>query len=135
MELASDNLAAHGVGHLVTTVVADLLEGPEPRVTPDVVVANLPYVRTDEVAAGAGSLGWEPRAALDGGIDGLDVVRALLDRLPDRLATDGTVLLEIGDGQADPVRQLVMDLDGRWSVEAERDLSSIERVMRIQRRP
>jgi release factor glutamine methyltransferase len=135
MELASDNLTAHGLGHLVTAVVADLLEGPSPRVTPDVVVANLPYLRTDEVATGAGSLAWEPRSALDGGEGGLEVIRALLERLPARLAADGTALLEVGAGQVDPVRRLVTELEGTWGVDADRDLSGIERVVRIQREP
>jgi release factor glutamine methyltransferase len=134
IELATDNLAAHGVGHLVTTVVADLLDGPALSM-PDVVVANLPYLRSDEVATGTGSLAWEPRSALDGGADGLDLVRALLGRLPARLAADGTVLLEVGAGQAEPVAGLVAALDGRWSVERVPDLSGIERVLRIERRP
>jgi release factor glutamine methyltransferase len=135
MELASDNLAAHGVAHLVTTVVADLLDGPAPRPIPDVVVANLPYLRSDEVATGAGSLAWEPASALDGGGDGLDVVRGLVARLPRRLASAGSALLEIGAGQAGVVRDLVAGPPGRWSVATERDLAGVERVVRIDRVP
>jgi methylase of polypeptide subunit release factors len=133
MELASDNLAAHGVAHLVTTVVADLLDGPAPRPIPDVVVANLPYLRTDDVAAGTGSLAWEPGAALDGGTDGLDVIRRLLSRLPERLADDGSALLEVGADQADQVRVAVGGLPGEWSVATTRDLAGLERVVRIER--
>jgi release factor glutamine methyltransferase len=135
MELASDNLAAHGVGHLVTAVVADLLDGPAPRPVPDVVVANLPYLRSDEVATGSGSLAWEPASALDGGDDGLDVVRGLVARLPGRLAPAGSALLEIGAGQAGAVRDLVAGLPGRWTVATERDLAGVERVVRIDRVP
>jgi release factor glutamine methyltransferase len=135
MELASDNLAAHSVGHLVTAVVADLLDGPAPRLVPDVVVANLPYLRSDEVATGTGSLAWEPASALDGGADGLDVVRELVARLPGRLAPDGCALLEIGAGQAGAVRDLVAGLPGGWAVATERDLAGVERVVRIDRVP
>jgi release factor glutamine methyltransferase len=135
MELASDNLAAHGVGHLVTAVVADLLDGPAPRPVPDVVVANLPYLRSDEVATGAGSLAWEPPSALDGGEDGLDVVRGLVSRLPGRLASAGSSLLEVGAGQAGAVRDLVAGLPGRWTLATERDLAGVERVVRIDRVP
>jgi release factor glutamine methyltransferase len=134
MELASDNLAAHGVGHLVTTIVAELLDAPAPLPEPDVVVANLPYLRTDEVASGSGSLAWEPGSALDGGADGMGVIRALVARLPRRLVADGCALLEVGAGQAEAVRGLAGELRGRWSVDALRDLSGIERVMRIERR-
>jgi release factor glutamine methyltransferase len=135
MELASDNLAAHGVGHLVTAVVADLLDGPAPRPVPDVVVANLPYLRSDEVASGAGSLAWEPASALDGGSDGLDVVRELVARLPGRLSPDGSALLEVGAGQAGAVRDLVGGLPGGWAVATSRDLADVERVVRIDRVP
>jgi release factor glutamine methyltransferase len=135
MELASDNLAAHGVGHLVTAVVADLLDGPAPRPVPDVVVANLPYLRSDEVATGTGSLAWEPASALDGGGDGLDVIRELVARLPGRLSPDGSALLEVGAGQAGAVRDLVGGLPGGWAVATSRDLADVERVVRIDRVP
>jgi release factor glutamine methyltransferase len=135
MELASDNLAAHGVGHLVTTVVADLLDGPGTLPVPDVVVANLPYLRTVEVESGIGSLAWEPAAALDGGADGLALVRALVGRLPARLAEDGTALLEVGAGQAELVRDLADGLPGGWSVQTMDDLSGMQRIVRIERRP
>jgi release factor glutamine methyltransferase len=133
MELASDNLTAHGVGHLVTTVVADLLGGPAPLPVPDVVVANLPYLRTDEVATGTGSLAWEPEPALDGGADGLDLIRSLLAVLPARLAAEGSALLEVGAGQADAVRKLAGEWSGGWSVQTLRDLAGIERVVRLER--
>jgi release factor glutamine methyltransferase len=133
MELASDNLVAHGVEHLVTKVVTDLLDTVGSVPTPDVVIANLPYLRTDEVAAGTGSLAWEPGAALDGGTDGLDVIRRLLTRLPERLTHDGSVLLEVGADQADQVRAAVANLPGDWSVATTRDLAGLERVVRIER--
>jgi release factor glutamine methyltransferase len=96
------------------------------------VVANLPYLRTDEVAAGTGSLAWEPGSALDGGADGLDVIRALLAVLPGRLAADGCALLEVGAGQADAVRELAGEATRRWSVQTLRDLAGIERVVRLE---
>jgi HemK-like putative methylase len=133
MELASDNLAAHGFEHLVTKVVTDLLDGVGSVPTPDVVVANLPYLRTAEVATGTGSLAWEPGAALDGGTDGLDVIRRLLSRIPERLADDGSVLLEVGADQAASVRGAVGELPGDWSVTTTRDLAGLERVVRIER--
>jgi release factor glutamine methyltransferase len=135
MELASDNLAAHGVRHLVTEVVADLLDTVGSLPAPDVVVANLPYLRSDEVAAGVGSLAWEPASALDGGADGLDVLRALIARLPKRLSADGCALLEVGEGQVQPIRDLGDSLPGRWTVLASPDLAGVERIVRIERAP
>jgi release factor glutamine methyltransferase len=136
IDLAAENLATHGVDRLVTLAVADLLDPlgsiPEP---PDVVVANLPYLRSSEVETGLGSLGWEPAAALDGGPDGLAVIRRLLDRVPQRLAADGSVLLEIGEDQAGSIRTLAAALPGAWSVSTLRDLAGNERIVRLERLP
>ena len=68
----------------------------------DVVLANLPYVRSGVSTRSAGpavSPTFEPRLALDGGTDGLTVIGRLLDQLPRALAADGVALLEIGGDQ------------------------------------
>jgi release factor glutamine methyltransferase len=136
VELAAENLTAHGVDRLVTLAVSDLLD-PVGSLTdvPDVVIANLPYLRSAEVATGVGSLGWEPGAALDGGPDGLTLIRQLVERLPRRLAGGGTALLEIGEGQAQPIRSMMDGLPGEWSVSTIRDLAGHERVLRLERLP
>jgi release factor glutamine methyltransferase len=135
LELASENLAAHGVGGVVSLGCGDLLEPPvlPLPLRPDVVVANLPYLTSAEAASGEGSLRHEPRAALDGGADGLAVIRRLLDQLPGRLAPGATALLEIGAGQADVVRELVAELPMQADVGTLPDLAGIERVVRIDR--
>lgn len=129
LALAADNLAAHGVTGLVDLVRADLLEpagGALPR--PDVVIANLPYVPSGEVDARVGSLGFEPRIALDGGPDGLVLLRALLESLPSRAAPSATVLLELGVGQVPAVRALA---PAGASVTVLPDLAGLDRVVRI----
>ncbi len=135
LELASENLAAHGVDGLVTLGCGDLLEPavlPAPLL-PDVVIANLPYVRSDEVEAGAGSLRFEPRVATDGGPDGMDVIRRLLSQLPSRLAEGGVALLEVGEGQADAIRAILPTLPMPAEMATLSDLAGIERVIRIDR--
>ena len=97
----------------------------------DLLVANLPYLTSAEVATGTGSLAWEPPVALDGGADGLDLVRRLVAALPDRLARDGVALLEIGQGQAHAVRDEVAQLPIRTAVTTLPDLAGIERVVRV----
>jgi release factor glutamine methyltransferase len=135
LELASENLAAHGVDGLVTLGCGDLLEPavlPAPLL-PDVVIANLPYVRSDEVEAGAGSLRFEPRVATDGGPDGMDVIRRLLSQLPSRLAEGGVALLEVGEEQADAIRAILPTLPMPAEMATLSDLAGIERVIRIDR--
>ena len=97
----------------------------------DLVIANLPYLTSDEVESGVGSLAWEPRRALDGGADGLDLVRRIIAQLPDHLAKGGVALLEIGRGQAPAVRAEIDALRLRAAVTTLSDLAGIERVVRV----
>ena len=135
LELAEENLAANGVGGLVSLGCGDLLDPPvlpAPQ-QPDVIVANLPYLTTDEVRDGTGSLHFEPHLALDGGADGLDLVRRLLVLLPDRLGAGGVALLEIGSGQLPAIRELAADLPIALAATTLPDLAGIQRVVRLQR--
>lgn len=132
LELASENLAAYRLGGMVTLACGDLLDPPvvaDGRV--DLLVANLPYLTSGEVRKGSGSIAWEPPRALDGGADGLHLLRRLVAELPGRLAHDGVALLEVGLGQAAAVRQFAGSLDARTTVTTLPDLAGIERVMRI----
>jgi release factor glutamine methyltransferase len=130
LELAAENLQSHGVQALVDLACADLLEpagASLPR--PDVVIANLPYVPTAEALAPERGLGHEPRVAIDGGPDGLEVLQRLLGTAGERVAPGGTLLLEIGIGQAESVGALAPP---GATVSVERDLAGIERVARIE---
>ena len=132
LELASENLAAHGVGGMVTLACGDLLEPSAlPGGRADLLIANLPYLTTAEVDTGSGSLAWEPRRALDGGPDGLELLRRLIPSLPTALSRDGVALLEIGQGQLAPVQDLLTALPVGTTVTALSDLAGIERVVRV----
>lgn len=129
LELASENLAAHRVGGLVTLACTDLLDGADDLLpAPDVVVANLPYVAADEVDRRFGRDPHEPRLALDGGPDGLRLLRLLLAAAPRAMRPGGTLLLEIGAGQAAALRELAPPGS---SVDVMADLGGVERVVRI----
>ena len=129
LSLAAENLAEHGVAEAVELETADLLAPAGERLPrPDVVTANLPYVSTAEVDERVGSLGFEPRIALDGGPDGLDLLRRLLADVPLHAAPGATVVLELGVDQVDAVRGLVPI---GASVSAVPDLAGLNRVVRI----
>ena len=132
LELASENLAAHGAGGLVTLACGDLLEPAAlPGARADLLIANLPYLTSAEVETGSGSLAWEPRRALDGGPDGLGVLRRLIAALPTGLSSHGVALLEFGQGQAEQVRESLAELPVSTSVTTLPDLAGIERVVRV----
>ena len=127
LDLATENLAAHGVRERVTLRQADLIPEAAPRL--DVIVANLPYVSSEEVDARQGSLGFEPRVAVDGGPDGLSLLRRLMSDLPARAAPGATVLLEIGSDQQKAVESLA---PAGASVSVVPDLAGLDRVIRLR---
>ncbi len=132
LELAAENLADHAATGLVTLACADLLDPAGVSLPqPDIVVANLPYVASAEVDAREATLGFEPRMALDGGPDGLGVLRRLLADLPSRAARRASVFLEIGVGQAPEIAALG---PGGAVVEVVPDLAGLDRVVRIDLR-
>ena len=110
---------------------ADLLPASEPPF--DVVTANLPYVRSAAMADLPTPVSFEPRHALDGGSDGLDVVRRLVALLPNALAAEGTAILEIGADQEDGVTRLTATLPGEWTCAIEHDLAGHPRIALIAR--
>jgi release factor glutamine methyltransferase len=94
----------------------------------DLIVANLPYVRAGDIAGLAVEVRGEPRLALDGGADGLDLVRRFVAAAPAVLAPGGALVLEIGEGQASETAGLCRAA-GLEDVRVRADLGGIERVV------
>jgi release factor glutamine methyltransferase len=103
LEVAERNRTALGLGHRVALRRGYLLRDEEDSF--DLILANLPYLRPDQVA-GNPDLAAEPRLALDGGADGLDLVRELLTDAPRVLAPGGAIGLEIDPSQAQATEDL-----------------------------
>lgn len=139
VDLARENAVAHGLADRIGVTVADLLPPAGAAagllVVParfDVVAANLPYVRTGDLGGLAPDLGFEPREALDGGPDGLAVIRTLLAVLPDRLAPGGRCFLEIGADHGSTIVAVVAAIVPGWRCAVEPDLSGIPRVAVVE---
>jgi len=97
--LARRNAAMLGFGDRTAFVVADWTSAMSARF--DLVIANPPYIATAEIPGLMPEVGlYEPRVALDGGIDGLDAYRKLAPALRASLAELGVAVFEIGSGQA-----------------------------------
>jgi release factor glutamine methyltransferase len=103
--LAAENAARHALTDRIVFHQADLLPPDGTRF--DLIIANLPYIPAEEIASLSPEVRHDPASALDGGPDGLDLVRRLIETAPDRLAPGGALLLEIGLGQADAVNTLL----------------------------
>jgi release factor glutamine methyltransferase len=130
--LARENAVAHAVADVVEFAEADLL--PSGEAPFDLILANLPYIPSADMDGLPVAASFEPRVALDGGPDGLDVVRRLLAALPSALAPTGTALLEIGFDQGPAVEAEVAALTGNWDCYVQSDLSGHPRLARLERR-
>jgi release factor glutamine methyltransferase len=130
LAVAEDNARALGLGERVRLLAGDLLE---PLGTAagalDLVVANLPYLPSAVIPSLPREVrDFEPRAALDGGADGLKALRRLVTAAPSVLRPGGWLVLEIGEDQAAALASL-MAAQGLTDIAARRDLRGVERYV------
>lgn len=127
--VARRNARSLGLGERSAMVVGDWAAPLAAGAGFDGVVANPPYIRTDEIAGLAPEVSdWEPRAALDGGADGLDAYRAIAGLAPAVAAPGGWLVAEIGCDQADDVAA-VLARHGYRRVNTHDDLAGRPRVV------
>lgn len=93
----------------------------------DLIVSNPPYIAAGELPALSPEVQSEPRLALDGGADGLDIIRRIAAVAADYLNPQGTLALEIGAGQADAVCAL-FDA-ARWEGGVKKDFAGVRRFV------
>jgi release factor glutamine methyltransferase len=130
LALAASNAERLGVAARASFVSADWLDGIGG--TYHLILSNPPYVTSGEIAGLAQEVaGYDPLLALDGGVDGLDAYRRIAARVPKVLAEGGSLLVEIGAGQAADVQDIVraagLKLDPDHAVS--RDLAGRPRVV------
>lgn len=127
VEVARVNAGALGAAERFEARLGDLDAPVEGEAPFDVVVANPPYVPRGDIPTLPPEVRREPQLALDGGPDGLDVVRRIAAAGPRRLVPGGLLALEIGDGQGPAVHSL-LEAAGYGSVRIERDLARHNRL-------
>ena len=126
LAVARDNARRHEAA--VTFLEGDLDQPLRAHAPFDVIVANLPYIPSADIAGLAPEVRAEPHRALDGGDDGLTLVRRLISAAPALLRSGGALALEIGAGQA-AATALLLTAAGFTDVRLRRDLGEIERVV------
>jgi release factor glutamine methyltransferase len=132
LELALENATRLKVADRIQFREGDLLAGLAAG-SADAVVANLPYIRTADVQTlPRHILGHEPLTALDGGVDGLDLIRRLIVEASPVLRPGGWLFLEIGCDQALAVRAL-LEAGGYSGVTVCPDLGGRDRVVSARR--
>jgi len=101
----------------------------------DLIVSNPPYIPTAEIDRLMPEVSkWEPRLALDGGADGLDLYRRLAPECARWLRPGGAVFLEIGEEQGRAVSELFAAAGGYEGLEVSKDLAGLDRVFSASRR-
>jgi release factor glutamine methyltransferase len=127
--VARANADGLGLAERVTVVVGDLL-APLGGMRADLIVANLPYVPTSTFATLSPEVReHEPRAAVDGGPDGLVEIRRLVAAAPARLAPGGVLALETAGGTQTPAVAALMRTAGFIGVATRCDLPGVERFV------
>lgn len=127
LAVARDNAARLGA-HRIAFAESDLFTAFGGKKF-DVVTANPPYIASAEIAELAADVrDFEPRLALDGGADGLDLLRKIVEEAPAYLVAGGLLAVEVGAGEAPDVVKL-FEARGFRDVRVARDYGNIERVV------
>ena len=94
----------------------------------DVILSNPPYIKTADIENLQKEIkDFEPKSALDGGIDGLDFYRIIARDVKKYLNDDGKLFLECGEGQADVIKEMLV---GFKRVEIIKDLENVDRIVK-----
>jgi release factor glutamine methyltransferase len=129
VELARDNVVTLGLATRVHTGVSDMFAALG-AIEVDLIVSNPPYLPTGLLPTLPPEVSrWDPRLALDGGPDGLDVIRRVVREAPARLAAGGALVLETGGGGQVEAVVALLQASGFDAVQTRADLAGIERFV------
>ena len=129
IEVARENAAALGVAERIEFFQGDLLEPIRDRRF-EAIVSNPPYIPKSDILTLAQDVkDYEPMSALDGGEDGLDFYRRLLQEAAELLAEDGFLAVEVGIEQAQVLAEMAKGMIQWGRSEIIKDLAGIERVV------
>lgn len=134
LEVAQKNAIKFDVNNQIDFIQCDLLP-PHIASLPterhfDLLCANLPYIPTTTLYT-LPIFGREPTLALDGGADGLEIIRHLLNLAPEWLAPDGMMLLEIESRRGIQALKMACDIFPEASIHLHQDLAGQDRLLEI----
>ncbi len=133
LALAKQNAAANKVAERIEFFRGDGFSALPAKVQFDLIISNPPYIASAEIETLQPEVrDFDPRAALDGGVDGLDFYRRLAAEAKNFLKPDGKIMLEFGEGQADAIKKIFES--EKWIVEAvKEDYSHRARILVARR--
>ncbi len=135
LAVAGKNSEKFGLSNRITLIESDMFNNIPAGTAFDIITVNPPYIPTKVIAALQPEVkDFEPVKALDGGTDGLDYYRILFEKAHGFLSPDGTVVTEIGSGQAKDIIEII-NKSGRFVIMRKmNDHAGIERVIAAKRR-
>ncbi len=135
LQVARRNAEIHGVAERVDFVEGDLLAILPPTPMFSLVLSNPPYVSSSEMSGLAPDVrNHEPQLALDGGVDGTQVIQRLIPQAAERLLPGGWLLLEVGATNASIVEELITQKSGLELQATLKDLAGLPRVVQATRK-
>ncbi|MGD0751390.1 MAG: peptide chain release factor N(5)-glutamine methyltransferase [Anaerolineales bacterium] len=128
LKMAQRNAVKNGVGQRMDFIYCNLFP---PETEYNLIVVNLPYIPTKTLQK-LPIYGREPTMALDGGPDGLQLIRGLLNAAPDRLVPGGLLLMEIEASEGAAALSLAYDSFAEAEIHLHKDLAGHDRILEVQ---
>ncbi|HJO61088.1 MAG: peptide chain release factor N(5)-glutamine methyltransferase [SAR202 cluster bacterium] len=130
LTIADDNRRAHGLYSRVKLRRGNLLEPIVEKI--DILVSNPPYIRSDKLTSLQEEVLQEPMVALDGGYDGLELIKKLLFQAVDKMSNPSVILFEIDSDQAAEAVKLSQQFFPSAIITVLKDLSNNERAVLLE---
>lgn len=130
LDVCRKNITLNRLSPRIITINLDATQWPPTSIgSYDLIVSNPPYICSEEISRLDRSVrDFEPHLALDGGKDGLKFYRDIIDHWTITLRANGVIMFEVGEGQADAVKQLLIN-KGYVSTQSIKDTLGVERVV------
>jgi len=128
LKVARENAKNNNVD--VRFIHSDIFSSYDLRPTTyDLIIANPPYIASEDIDKLQRELQYEPKVALDGGPDGLDFYRRIIAQAPAYLKDNGLLILEIGFAQTEKMKDIFLSSDKMQILEITKDYNGIDRII------
>ncbi len=133
LEIAKQNALLNNVA--INFLQSDLFANHEPRtMNHELIISNPPYVLTAEIQTLQPEVQCEPFIALDGGEDGLNFYRRIIDKMHSYLEKGGFLIMEMGFNQKDAIKNILQNSGYFEIIESIKDYNNIDRVIIAKKR-
>lgn len=131
--IAEKNISTYKLNKKVNLKLGNLLDPLSKRTSFDIIVANLPYIPLSDLPVLAKSVrSYEPRQALDGGINGASIIRELLIQSSTRIKPGGTIILELQPKLIEKVTEFAHRFYPEATTKPVKDTFDVDRFLIIQ---